>query len=37
MQISLEGYYDAVKPKVAEEELLGDWTIRTQVQELFPS
>ena len=36
MQISLEGYYNAVKPTVAGEELLGDWTIRTQVQVLFP-
>ena len=36
MQISLEGYTNVVKPTVAEEELLGDWTIRTQVQVLFP-
>ena len=36
MQVSLEGYYNAVKPTVAGEELLGDWTIRTQVQVLFP-
>ena len=36
MQISLEGYYIAVKPTVAGEELLGDWTIRTQWQVLFP-
>ena len=36
MQISLEGYYNAVKPSVAGEELLGDWTIRTQWQVLFP-
>ena len=36
MQISLEGYYNAVKPTVAGEELLGDWTIRTQWQVLFP-
>jgi len=35
MQISLEGYTNAVKPTVAGEELLGDWTIRTQVQILF--
>ena len=35
MQISLEGYYNAVKPTVAGEELLGDWTIRTQWQVLF--
>ena len=36
MQISVEGYYNAVKPTVAGEELLGDWTIRTQWQVLFP-
>ena len=36
MQISLEGYYNAVKPTVAGEELLGDWTLRTQLQVLFP-
>ena len=36
MQISLEAYFNAVKPLVGGEELLGDWTIRTQVQVLFP-
>ena len=36
MQISLEGYSNVVKPTVAGEELLGDWTIRTQWQVLFP-
>ena len=36
MQISLESYYNAMKPTFAGEELLGDWTIRTQVQVLFP-
>ena len=36
MQISLEGYFNAVKPSFAGEELLGDWTIRTQWQVLFP-
>ena len=36
MQISLEGYYNVVKPSVAGEKLLGDWTIRTQWQVLFP-
>ena len=36
MQISLESYYNALKPTVAGEELLGDWTIRTQWQVLFP-
>ena len=35
-QISLEAYFNAVKQKVAGEELLGDWTIRTQWQVLFP-
>ena len=34
--ISVKGYYNAVKPTVAGEELLGDWTIRTQWQVLFP-
>ena len=37
MQISLESYYNAVKPTFAGEELLGDWTIRTQVQVYFRS
>ena len=37
MQVSLEGYYNAVKPQFAGEELLGDWTIRTQWQVLFPN
>ena len=36
MQISLEAYYNALKPTVAGEELLGDWTIRTQWKVLFP-
>ena len=36
MQISLEGYYNAVKPSFAGEQLLGDWTIRTQWQVLLP-
>ena len=36
MQISLEAYYNAVKPSIAGERLLGDWTIRTQVMMLFP-
>ena len=35
-QISLEGFYNAVKPMVGGEELLGDWSIRTKVQVLFP-
>ena len=37
MQVSVEAYYNAVKPKVAGEELLGDWTIRTQWQIIFPN
>ena len=37
MQVSLEGYYNVVKPQVAGEELLGDWTIRTQWQVLSPN
>ena len=36
IQFSLEAYYNWVKPTVAGEELLGDWTIRTQWQVLFP-
>ena len=36
MRISLEASYNAVKPTVVLEELLGDWTIRTQWQVLFP-
>ena len=36
MQISVEGYYNALKLTVAGEELLGDWVIRTQWQVLFP-
>ena len=36
MQILLESYYNAVKPTFAGEGLLGDWTIRTQLQVLFP-
>ena len=37
MQFSVEGYYNAVKPRVLGQELLGDWTIRTQWQVLFPN
>ena len=32
MQVSVEGHYNAVKPQVLGEELLGGWTIRTQEQ-----
>ena len=36
MQVSLEGYYNAVKPQFAGEELLGDWTIRNAMAGAFP-
>jgi hypothetical protein len=36
MQVSVEGYYNAIKPSFAGEDLLGDWTIRTQLQVIFP-
>ena len=32
MQVSVEGHYNAVKPQVLGEELLGGWTIGTQEQ-----
>ena len=34
---SLSGYYYLLKPEFAGETLSGDWTIRTQVQFLFPT
>ena len=34
---SLSAYYDAVKPEVAGQTLIGDWTFRAQVQFLFPT
>ena len=34
---SLSAYYNVIKPEVAGEKLIGDWTIRTQVQFLFPT
>ncbi|KZR83060.1 hypothetical protein MITS9509_03373 [Synechococcus sp. MIT S9509] len=37
MQVSVEAYYNAVKLQLAGEELLGDWTIRTQWQIIFPN
>ena len=37
MQVSLEAFYNAVKLQFAGEELLGDWTIRTQWQLLLPN
>ena len=36
MQVSVEGYYNAVHPTFSGEKLLGDVTIRTQLQILFP-
>ena len=36
MQIFIEGYYNAIRPSFMGEELLYDWTIRTQLQVLFP-
>lgn len=36
MQVSVEAYYNAIKPYFAGEDLLGDWTIRTQWQVRFP-
>jgi hypothetical protein len=32
MQVSVEGYYNAIKPSFAGEDLLGDWMIRTQLK-----
>ena len=37
INVSLHAYYNAVKPEIGGEELLGDWTIRTQVQFLIPT
>lgn len=37
VQLSVEGYYNAIKPSIAGEELLGDWTVRSQFQVLFPN
>jgi hypothetical protein len=37
LNVSLHAYYNAIKPEVGGEELMGDWTIRTQVQFLIPS
>lgn len=37
INMSLHGYYNAVKPEIGGEELLGDWTIRTQIQFLIPT
>jgi hypothetical protein len=34
---SLSAYYNAIKPEVAGENLMGDWTLRAQVQFLFPT
>ena len=37
INVSLHAYYNAVKPDIGGEELMGDWTIRTQVQFLIPT
>ena len=37
INVSLHAYYNAIKPEIGGEELLGDWTIRTQVQFLIPT
>ena len=37
INMSLHGYYNAIKPEIGGEELLGDWTIRTQIQFLIPA
>ena len=34
---SLSAYYNVVKPEVAGQTLIGDWTFRAQVQFLFPT
>jgi len=37
LNVSLHAYYNAIKPEIGGEELMGDWTIRTQVQFLIPT
>ena len=37
INVSLHAYYNAIKPEIGGEELMGDWTIRTQVQFLIPT
>ena len=37
INVSVHGYYNAIKPEIGGDELMGDWTIRTQVQFLIPS
>ncbi|MEC8441765.1 MAG: neuromedin U [Cyanobacteriota bacterium] len=37
LNVSFHAYYNAVKPEIGGEELMGDWTIRTQVQFLIPT
>ena len=37
INMSVHGYYNAVKPEIGGEELMGDWTIRTQIQFLIPT
>ena len=36
LQISLQGYYNVMKPEVDGDELLGDWNVRTEVIFLVP-
>ncbi len=36
LQNSLQGYYNGMKPEVDGDELLGDWTVRTEVIFLVP-
>ena len=36
MQDTVEAYYKAIKSSLAWEDLLGDWTIRTQWQARLP-
>ena len=35
INMSVHGYYNAIKPEIGGEELMGDWTIRTQIQFLI--
>ena len=36
LQISLQGYYNVLKPETDGEELLGDWNVRTELIFLLP-
>lgn len=37
INFSVHGYYNAIKPEIGGDELMGDWTIRTQIQFLIPT